>query len=124
MNFTTKTSLVGFLLALSTLSLPDAATATPPEKPTIEGRLTRLTEAVRERESQLNHPSEPIEGQIARGWADGRGRSWVNGRGLGWSNGNNWRNGNWRNGNNWRNGWSDRGGFFNNSGGGGFLNRR
>jgi rSAM-associated Gly-rich repeat protein len=136
MNITTKTSLVGFLLALSTLALHEPATATTPGKNTIEGRLTRLTDALRERESQLNDPVELTEEEIARGWANGRNRSWVNGRGVGWGDGRgrNWINsrprwgdgfgGGWLNGNNWRNGWNDRGGFFNNRGGGSFLNSR
>ncbi|MFM7441559.1 MAG: GrrA/OscA1 family cyclophane-containing rSAM-modified RiPP, partial [Snowella sp.] len=85
MNITTRTSLVGFLLAVSALSLPAAAANSPtPDTeataPTIESRLSRLTQAIRERTQQLPETSDLTSEEIAFGWADGRGgrRGWVN----------------------------------------------
>lgn len=112
MDITTRTSLVGFLLALSALSLPDTAAiaAAPTAHPSIEARLTRLSTALRERANQLPEPSL-VDQNIALGWADGSGRDWVNGRGGGgWADG---YRGDWVNRNNWRNGWADGGGFYN-----------
>lgn len=129
MDITTKTSLVGFLLAVSALSLPATAANSPtPETegtaPTIESRLLRLTEAIRERTQQLPETSDFTSEEIARGWADGRGRrGWVDTRRGGWANGN---RGSFVNRNPWRNGWGDRGGFFNTrpwGNSGSFLNR-
>lgn len=130
MNITTRTSLVGFLLAVSAFSLPVTATtanspnaeaeSASPTSPTIESRLSRLTAALRERAEQLPEASEfngDLE-EIARGWANGRG-------GGGWVNAN---RGGFVNRNPWRNGWADRGSFFNSRprwvNGGSFLNRR
>ena len=139
MNFKTTTSLVGFLLALSTLNSPSAAEVIgevekSEPKPTIEGRLNRLSAAIRAREEQLpeshkNHDNFTVAG----GWADGRGREWVNGRRAGWADGH---NGGFANVKPWRNAWADGGSFYNSnpwrngvgwvnaSGGGGFVNRR
>jgi rSAM-associated Gly-rich repeat protein len=118
LDITTRTSLVGFLLAVSAFSLPAAATtANSPTaeaesaSPTIESRLSRLTVALRERAEQLPEASEFTgDSEIAA--------AWVNARRGG---------GGFVNRNPWRNGWGDRGGFFNTrprwGNGGGFLNR-
>jgi rSAM-associated Gly-rich repeat protein len=122
------TGLVGFLLALSTLGIASkaqGATDSPPT--TVEARLSRLSQALRERSSEFAASDLPLEGDLlARGWADGRGnRGWVDGRRGGWVNGH---GGSFVNSNPWRNGWLDRGGFFNHRpgwlNGGSFLNRR
>lgn len=127
MNITTRTSLVGFFLAVSALSLPAAAanSLTPKtDAPTIESRLSRLTQAIRERTEQLPEASDFTSEEIAFGWGDGRGRrGWVNAGRGGWANGN---RGGFINRNPWRNGWGDRGGFFNSrpwGNSGSFLNR-
>lgn len=132
MNITTRTGLVGFLLALSALNVPPATAATDSTIPehsiaTIEGRLNRITAAIRERKNQVQGSSEfAMEKLIAIGWADGHGRDWVNGRGRGWADGDgkdwvNSRVGGWGDGhggsfanvNPWRNAWADGGGFYN-----------
>jgi rSAM-associated Gly-rich repeat protein len=113
---------MGFLLALSALSITAATAATEPAPQTIEARLSRLTAAVRERAEQVP-PSSESDRSIALGWADGRGRrGWVNGRVGGWGNG---YRGGFANVNPWRNGWRD-GGFFNSNPwrNGGFSNFR
>ncbi len=121
MKITTKTSLMGFLIALSAISTvaateATAATqatnnATPPIPQTIEGRLSRLSAAIQARAEGLAADQLTPEQLIARGWADGHGRDWVNGRGgRGWADGN---GRSWVNGNSWRNGWADGGGFAN-----------
>jgi rSAM-associated Gly-rich repeat protein len=115
LKITTRTSLVGFLLAISALNVPTATAATEqagtPVQQTIEERLTKLTAAIGERKSQLPDSalSEP-EQRLARGWADGNGRDWVNGGRRGWADGH---GGGWVNANPWRNGWADGGGFYN-----------
>ena len=130
MDINTRTSLVGFLLAVSALSLPAAAANSPtPEieatPQTVESRLSRLTEAIRERTQQLPETSAFTSDEIALGWGDGRGgrRGWVDTRRGGWLNGN---RGGFANRNPWRNGWGDRGGFFNTrpwGNSGSFINR-
>ena len=113
MKINTRTGLMGFLLALSTLNTP-TATATSQDIGikhqglTIETRLSRLTAAIKERESQLQDSAKPGEDRLLAG-------SFAN---------------RFVNTNPWRNGWRDRGGFWNsgfrNGGfrnGGGFLNR-
>lgn len=112
MDITTRTSLVGFLLALSALSTPHANAITLPiDRSTIEARLTRLSAIVRERANQLPDSTLTPDQRVALGWADGSGRDWVNGRGGGgWADGH---SGDWVNGSNWRNGWADGGGFWN-----------
>lgn len=77
MNITTNTGLLGFLLTLSALSIP-AVSSKAIASPSIEVRLHRITEAIRERESQwqegTNLESPPL---TARGFADGsRGGAW------------------------------------------------
>ncbi len=141
MNLNTKTSLVGFLLALAALNSPSTATTTnevgkSAPKSSLEQRLNRLNKAIRAREEQLPESSRSQNSfTVARGWADGRDREWVNGRRRGWADGS---NGDWVNVNPWRNGWSDRGsfnnynynpwrnggGWVNKGGGGGFANIR
>jgi len=112
LKISTKTGLVGFFLALSALNIP-AANATVKTtdsailSTTIESRLSRITETLKQRENQLPKTSEaPQPGeQIARGaWGNGGGRGgWIN-RGGG---------GSWGNGGSWRNGWGDGGRFIN-----------
>ncbi|CAC5345906.1 MULTISPECIES: GrrA/OscA1 family cyclophane-containing rSAM-modified RiPP [Planktothrix] len=114
MEISTKIGLVGFFLALSALNIPAAnATVKTPESTTIESRLSRITETLKQRENQLQEKPEALQPgeQIARGaWGNGGGRGgWINrGGGGSWGNG-----GSWRNGNNWRNGWGDGGRFIN-----------
>ncbi|MEY3328304.1 MAG: hypothetical protein RLZZ115_1185 [Cyanobacteriota bacterium] len=118
MEISTKIGLVGFFLALSALNIP-AANATVQTtdsailSTTIESRLSRITETLKQRENQLQEKPEALQPgeQIARGaWGNGGGRGgWINrGGGGSWGNG-----GSWRNGNNWRNGWGDGGRFIN-----------
>ncbi|HEY9867448.1 MAG TPA: GrrA/OscA1 family cyclophane-containing rSAM-modified RiPP [Candidatus Obscuribacterales bacterium] len=114
MEISTKIGLVGFFLALSALNIPVAnATVKTTESTTIESRLSRITETLKQRENQLPKTSEaPQPGeQIARAaWRNGGGRGgWINrGGGGSWGNG-----GSWRNGGGWRNGWGDGGRFVN-----------
>jgi rSAM-associated Gly-rich repeat protein len=124
-NIRNRTGLVGFLLALSTLSLPSATQAATSQAHSIEARLSRLSSAVRERMNQLPDTTEEPSLQ-ALGWADGRGsRAWVNSRVGGWADGH---GGGFGNARPWRNGWADGGGFFNSrpgwGNGGSFINSR
>jgi rSAM-associated Gly-rich repeat protein len=117
LNISTRTGLVGFFLALSALQIPVAGTAatTPVDAPTdspqpIESRLARLTEAIRQRESQLSQESTIPENMlIARAaWGNGGGGGFANrvgpggfvngGGGGGFVNGGGWRNGSFGNG--------------------------
>ena len=143
----TKTSWLGFLLALSTLNIPIAnATENIPLQPTIENRLNRITETIKQKEAQLQDTSNIEPDRLAIGWRDGKkGRGWVNIGRSGWRNGRSgrgwvnlsrprWgdgRRGGWVNGR--RGTWVDgRGGSFANanpwrngwSDRGGFYNRR
>jgi rSAM-associated Gly-rich repeat protein len=130
LNIETKTSLVGFLLALSTLTVADQAQANSQigaiasvnNDVSIEGRLQRLTNLMKNTADNLATDSnlpQPVSKLAAwgngggRGWADGGNRGWVNANRGGWGDGRG--GGGWVNGNAWRNGWGD---------GGGFLNRR
>lgn len=102
MNITTKTSLMGFLMALSAISVSTPATAATDAVPqlrpqTIEGRLSRLTTAMKERANQLPVSEQLSSEQLVS-------LAWGNGGG-----GGAWRNG----GGAWRNGWADGGGFAN-----------
>ncbi len=132
MQLSTKSSWVGFLLALSTLNIPTAnATENIPLQPTVENRINRITATLKQKEEQLQNSSDVEPNRMALGWSDGRNRNWVNTRrGRGWGDGKNrnWVNGNrvnWKDGhggsfanvNPWRNGWSDVGGFYNYPGG-------
>jgi rSAM-associated Gly-rich repeat protein len=100
MNITASSSLLGFLLALSTLNIPNVADAsnqssTVPRSidtdQTIEGRLSRLSEAIRQRESALSENSiKPADVLVARRWGNGgfhnggfrNGGGFVNGGGF------------------------------------------
>ncbi|MDJ0729065.1 MAG: GrrA/OscA1 family cyclophane-containing rSAM-modified RiPP [Crocosphaera sp.] len=101
MQTPTKITFVGFLLAVSTLSVPAAKVNAkmPNETNTsnnIEYRLSRITKAIQQSEvATSNHLGD--ENSIARGFANRSG-------GGGFANGY-------------------RGGFTNRSGGGGFVNR-
>ncbi|HEY9643635.1 MAG TPA: GrrA/OscA1 family cyclophane-containing rSAM-modified RiPP [Coleofasciculaceae cyanobacterium] len=110
MKITAKTSLMGFLVALSAISASTptiAATDTAPQ--TVEGRLSRLTTLVRERANQLP-VSEQLSSEqlVAIAWGNGGGGAWRNGGGGGgaWGNGGG--------GGAWRNGWGDGGGYWRN----------
>ena len=113
MQITTRVSFVGFLLAVSALNVSTAnATTQQPTSaqtsPTIESRLSRITDAMKEREIEQPEASERSAGdQIARGFANGRRGGWVNGRRGGFGNRR----------------WGDGGRFYNYRGGGGFFNR-
>ncbi|MGD1806697.1 GrrA/OscA1 family cyclophane-containing rSAM-modified RiPP [Dapis sp. BLCC M126] len=146
-KISTKSSWVGFLLALSTLNIPIAnATENHPLQPTVENRLNRITQTIREKEEQVQEKSNIEPDSLAIGWRDGKkGRGWVNIGRSGWKNGRKgrgwvnisrprWgdgRRGGWVNGR--RGGWVDgRGGSFANVNpwrngwrdGGGFYNYR
>ena len=121
MNITTRTGLVGFFLALSALQISGAAAVTTQASTsdsttdttqTVEGRLARLTAAIRQRETLL--PKEaaiPAEVQIALGFANGGGGGFANRTGGGgWVNG---RGGGFVNVHPWRNAWVNGGGFYN-----------
>ncbi|CCQ57785.1 MAG: rSAM-associated Gly-rich repeat protein [Crocosphaera sp.] len=101
MQSPTKITFVGFLLAVSTLSVSAAKVhaKTLDESNTsskIEYRLSRLSRAIQERDIETsNHLTD--ENSLARGFANSRG-------GGGFAN-------------------SGGGGFANRSGGGGFVNR-
>ncbi|MDJ0714872.1 MAG: GrrA/OscA1 family cyclophane-containing rSAM-modified RiPP [Prochloraceae cyanobacterium] len=105
MQTTTKITFVGFLLAVSTLTVSAAkARAKMPvnsdASSNIEYRLSRITKAVQQRGIETPNTSNieiEIENSIARGFANRSG-------GGGFAN-------------------SSRGGFANRSGGGGFVNR-
>ena len=121
----TRIGLVSFLLAFAALKTPaaeahpsmpaDSALPTteavnidenpgqnsePSSEQTVESRLSKLTELIREREQLL-----------ARGFLDGDDRGWRRSRNSGWADGS--RGGDFRNSNPWRNGWRDGGSFFN-----------
>ena len=103
MKITTKTGLVGFLLALATLSAPvtNAQGNSIPENSlpaTVEARLAALTEALRQRENELPETSKTVPSKIAR-------IAWRNRGGGGWRDGGGFAN--------WRNNWRDGGGFVN-----------
>jgi rSAM-associated Gly-rich repeat protein len=135
LDFTNRTGLLGFLLALSALSAP-AATASamsrtemPRTDPSasIEARLSRITLALRERERLLGDVHGPAsEALISYGFANGsRGGGFANTRyggaavgpgGGGFANGHPYYGGGARG---FVNGG---GGFVNGSYGGGFVN--
>jgi rSAM-associated Gly-rich repeat protein len=109
MKFNSQASFVGFLLAISTLGASTAnATseiAIAESQPlTIENRLSRLTEVMRERSIEISPNADTTsERTIASVWRNGNS-GWRNGGGA------------------WRNGGG--GSFFNDRGGGGFLDNR
>jgi rSAM-associated Gly-rich repeat protein len=113
LNITTKTGLVGLLMALATLTAQEAATAPAPAEPQpviesdsgdIQHRLANIAAALRLRESQLQAPQAEEVEQLIAGWLNGGGGGFVNRA--------------------WGNAWPNGGGFLNNRGGGGFLNNR
>ncbi|HEY9662988.1 MAG TPA: GrrA/OscA1 family cyclophane-containing rSAM-modified RiPP [Allocoleopsis sp.] len=107
MNITTRTSLMGFLLALSALQISAATAATRSSsqntaQPTVEARLARLTAAIRDRETQLPDTQAATQFstdlRVAIGWADGsRGGQWTDGA-LGRGTASGPGGGNWTNG--------------------------
>lgn len=129
MNITTYTGLVGFLLALSTLSIPAANAANQPASPSIEGRLNRITAAIRQRESQLQDAAKPGANLLlAAGFGNGsRGGSFNQAGRFGTATtpgGGSFNNFNRSGGYGGAAGWRDGGGFVNGSSGGGagFVN--
>ncbi len=119
MQITTKITFVGFLLAVSTLSV--SATTASPQMPencetsgSIEYRLSRITKAIQQRGVQPINSSEiDIDNSITQRFANrGGGRGGFVNRGGGFAN----RGGG--------GGFVNRGGgFANRGGGGGFVNR-
>ncbi len=113
---TTKSSWVGFLIALSALNIPVAQGASTPKEvnppsSALETRLSRIVAALKEKESHLSESESQSNQEIAIGWANGSGRTgFVNTRRGGWGDG---YRGGFVNVNPWRNGWRDGGGFFN-----------
>lgn len=88
MDFTNRTGLLGFLLALSALSAPAAAAAAMPgstadPSTSIEARLSRITAALREREVLLlgDGHGPASKALISYGFANGsRGGGFANTR--------------------------------------------
>ncbi len=125
MKISSQISCVGFLLAVSTLtaSVAHSYSPSPQTELTIENRLSRLTEAVQQRDS--NFSLEDNEGLITRGWGNGRRGSFANGYRGGFAN--RYGGGGFINRSPWRNGGSfyNRGGFVNSPwrNGGTFINR-
>lgn len=118
MQITTKTGLVGFFLVLSALNMPasNAAVKTTDNNTnapvTIESRLSRIAETLKDRQTQLQDDLDPLEYEeyVAIGWANGRRGGWVDGRrGGGWADS---KRGDWVNGRR-GGGWADgRGGSW------------
>ncbi len=116
MQIPDKITCVGFLLAISTLTASIPAHATPKSSnSSIESRLSRLTEAMKQR--GMDSFDENLGNNLlAGGWADGRRGDWVNTHRGGFADrhgGGGFVNRNW----------GDGGRFYNHSGGGGFANR-
>uniref|UniRef100_B8HV48 RSAM-associated Gly-rich repeat protein n=1 Tax=Cyanothece sp. (strain PCC 7425 / ATCC 29141) TaxID=395961 RepID=B8HV48_CYAP4 len=89
MKISTYTGLLGFLLALSALNI-SAASATPQRNASssIEGRLNRITAAIRQREAQLDSELPGNDLMLALGFADGsRGGSFNQGARFGTASG-------------------------------------
>ncbi len=111
----TRISLVGFLLSFSAIHLPTtSAQATPsesPPPPTIEARLSQLTNLVRQCEQQLPEADRFSDEQVlAKGFADGHDAGWRRSSHSGWADGR--HGGEFRNSNPWRDGWRDGRRFF------------
>ncbi|MEB3312365.1 MAG: GrrA/OscA1 family cyclophane-containing rSAM-modified RiPP [Snowella sp.] len=116
MNIKTQMGWASFLVALSAFNLPtDAAIPSPTSlsvPSSIESRLSRISETLKAKESQLPQAVEtPTDGPIALGWGNGSGGKFVNTRGGGW--GDRYGGGGFANVNPWRNGWRDGGSFYN-----------
>jgi rSAM-associated Gly-rich repeat protein len=134
MKITTPISLFGFLLALSALNAPTAdasnQSSLPPQSTdtaqTIDSRLSKLSAAIRQRETLLpkgdaDSPTAPADILLARvAWGNGRGVR-VGVGGVGWRNGGFLNGGGFRNGGFYNNPWGN-GGFFNNPWGNGWRN--
>ncbi|MFN5119452.1 MAG: GrrA/OscA1 family cyclophane-containing rSAM-modified RiPP [Cyanobacteriota bacterium] len=124
MSITSRTSLLGFLLALSALGAPSAQATSSPlpatlasgqSQPSIEARLRRITAALREQEGQ-RQPGDQESMLISAGFVNGRGGGWVNTPHYGgFSNHPYYGTGHFVNGG---------GGFVNARPGGGFVNAR
>ncbi len=124
MNYASRSSVVGFILALSALSIPGQASATMPNKSgfqsvdgnlSIESRLTRISKAIRALEKNFPDGSLVDAGSeldvIAGAWGN-RG-AFANGGG-GWANAGGFRNGGgFLNGGGFANGFRNGGGFYN-----------
>ena len=117
MQITTKISCVGLVLAVSilTASVAESYGVSSHNERTIENRLSRLTEKIKE--IGIDNSNNRNEDLIARGWGNGRRGSWGNGYRGGFANRHG--EGGFVNRSPWRNG----GGFYNRYGGGGFVNR-
>ncbi len=130
MNLSNKITFLGILLSVSTLTstLEAQASSQSPDS-TIESRLSRLTEIMKQRGVDLDEMSPFIEDEsLLSVWANGRGGTWVNtrlggfgdhNRGGGFINRSPWRDGGYRR-------WGDGGRFYNRGrwpNGSGFLNR-
>lgn len=90
MKISTYTGLLGFLLALSALNLSAADAATQSNgSPSIEGRLNRITAAIRQREAQLEDALTSVDGLLlAYGFGDGsKGGSFNQGARFGTASG-------------------------------------
>ena len=97
---------MGFLLAVSVLKASTANATTPQStsawtSPNIENRLSRITEAMKQRETQQSEVGKgQIGPQIVGGFVNRRG--WVNGGGFvnrrGWVNGGGFVNRRWGDG--------------------------
>ena len=140
MAYIPRSGLFGFLLLLAALApsagmAANSATSTHLESPSvssgqvepvaaesIEGRLRRISAALREREGldPTTAATDSTDGKLAWVFANGPAVGFRNGgfRNGGWGNGG-FRNGGWGNGGFRNGGWGNGGGFRN----GGFLNR-
>jgi rSAM-associated Gly-rich repeat protein len=124
MAITTRTRLLGYLLALSVLSaVPETAAAAGPQtgaggSASVDARLSRIARALQARaEAPAAGSPSAADPLLAYGWADGRGnRGWVNTRYGGAARGG---RGSWANANPY---YGPRRVFSN--GGGGFYNAR
>jgi rSAM-associated Gly-rich repeat protein len=135
MAYIPRSGLFGFLLLLAALAPSSGMAATsaapsqldspslssgplePVAAESIEGRLRRISAALREREGldPATAATDSTDGKLAWVFANGPALGFRNG---GWGNGG-FRNGGWGNGGFRNGGWGNGGGFRN----GGFLNR-
>ena len=133
MAYIPRSGLFGFLLLLAALApsagmaassaaqaLPDSPSLTssqaePFATESVEGRLRRISAALRERGGLDPAATDSTDGKLAWVFANGPVVGFRNG---GWGNGG-FRNGGWGNGGFRNGGWGNGGGFRN----GGFLNR-
>ncbi len=97
MHIKTKVSLISYFIFLTALNIPVdstqvlASTSTPNSTTlTIEGRLTRMSALIKERENKSSNSEAPdTDPLLAGGWGNGGGHgNWTNGGGSGaWKNG-------------------------------------